>query len=332
MNIAINGFGRIGRTFLRTVMLDPQARKKLSVVAINLGPSKPNNLDILFAHDSVMGTYPGNVSMTETELIIDDTAIRLVCTADAQQLPWKTMNIDWVVEASGHYVTGPTARQHITAGAHKVLITAPATDEDATIIPGVNDTTYDRQKHTVVSLGSCTTNCLAPVVKVLHTTFGITRGLMTTTHAYTNDQVLLDVAHKDPRRARAAGLNMIPTKTGASKVITKIFPDLDGKINGLAIRVPVPTVSLLDFTFTSDKTVTVESINTALQSASEGPLKSIMTYETKPLVSSDFKGNPASAIIDSLLTQATGNMGKVFAWYDNEFGYSCRLKDFLTSQ
>jgi len=332
MNVAINGFGRIGRTFLRTVLLDPHGSKNLTVVAINLGPSKPDNLDILFAHDSVMGTFPGTVTLSDDALTINGVAIKLICQADAEKLPWKSLNIDWVVEASGHYTTSALAKKHIDAGARKVLITAPCTDEDITIIPGVNDHAYDNKKHTIVSLGSCTTNCFAPAVKVIQEAFGITSGLMTTTHAYTNDQVLLDVAHKDPRRARAAACNIIPTKTGASKVITKIFPELEGKLNGTAIRVPVPVVSLIDFTFTTTKNLSVEAINQAFAQAAAGSLKNIIHYETKPLVSSDFKGHPASCIFDSLLTQTTGNMGKIFAWYDNEFGYSCRLKDFLTSQ
>jgi glyceraldehyde 3-phosphate dehydrogenase len=329
LNVAINGFGRIGRCFLRCILQDSKANKDIRVVAINTGPHKPENLDILFKYDSIMGTFPGNVSIKDNKLVIDNHEIALLSEADPEKLPWKQMGIDWVIESSGCFTIASKARKHLTAGAQKVLITAPATDEDITVIPGVNDAAYDTKKHSIVSLGSCTTNCFAPVVKVLHETFGINHGLMTTTHAYTNDQVLLDVEHKDPRRARAAALNMVPTKTGADKVIIKVFPALEGKIKASAVRVPVAIVSLLDFTFTSARPIDKEAINNACKKYADGPLKGILEYCTQPLVSSDFAGNQASCIVDSLLTQATGTMGKVFAWYDNEFGYSSRLKDFL---
>lgn len=327
--IAINGFGRIGRAFLRSILLDHKAREKLHVVAINTGPHPMANLDILFKYDSVMGQFPGNVTCSSDKLIIDGQEIALFAQAAPENLPWKELGIDWVIEASGHFTDAEKARLHCKAGAKKVLITAPGKDEDVTIIPGVNDNNYDAQQHNIVSLGSCTTNCFAPVVKVIHETFGLAQGLMTTMHAYTNDQVLLDVEHKDPRRARAAALNMVPTKTGADKVITKIFPELEGKIRATSVRVPIPVVSLLDFTFTTIKACSVDSINQAFKKYAGGPLQKILEFTDQPLVSTDFVGNQSSAIFDSLLTQCTGNMGKVFAWYDNEFGYSCRLRDFL---
>lgn len=327
--IAINGFGRIGRTLTRSIMTDPAARASLDVVAINLGPSRPNNLDILFQFDSLMGTYPGTVTCSDNTLIIDGHSIQLFTERDPEQLPWGQLSIDCVVDASGMFTDKAQAQRHRDAGAHKVLITAPGKNEDIALVLGVNQEQYNPGQHHIISLGSCTTNCFAPIVSVLHKTFGIVSGMMTTTHAYTNDQVLLDVEHNDPRRARAAALNMIPTKTGASSVINKLFPELDGKIIATAIRVPTPVVSLLDFTFTSDQELSSTSINQALVQAASGNLAGIMRYETRPLVSSDFQGAPESCIIDSLLTQATGNLGKVFAWYDNEYGYSCRLRDFL---
>jgi glyceraldehyde-3-phosphate dehydrogenase type I len=329
ISIAINGFGRIGRAFLRALLSDEQARTTIRVVAINLGPNRTPNLDILFKHDSVLGTFPDPVSATDDKLTVNGYEIALFAQADPAGLPWEDLGIDWVVDASGHFTDGLKAQKHCAAGCKKVLITAPASNEDITIIPGVNDAAYDAAKHRIISLGSCTTNCFAPVVKVLHETFGITQGFMTTTHAYTNDQVLLDVGHQDPRRARAAALNIVPTKTGAGKVITKLFPELEGKLSAVALRVPVPLVSMLDFTFTTTRPVNAEAINDAFRASATGPLKGIIQYETQPLVSTDFIGNESSCIIDSLLTQGNGSMGKVFAWYDNEYGYSCRLKDFL---
>ena len=327
--IAINGFGRIGRTLLRTLLLNATALQELDVVAINLGPSRPEHLETLFAFDSIMGPFPGTVTSNAVALIINGKSIALFAEKDPEKLPWGKLIIDCVVEASGAFTDGEQAKRHCAAGAKKVLITAPGTHEDITIIPGVNTPSYNHAQHTIISLGSCTTNCLAPMVKVLHEAFSITQGLMTTTHAYTNDQVLLDVEHHDPRRARAAALNMIPTKTGASSVITKIFPDLEGKLNGLAVRVPVPIVSLIDFTFSSAKPLSVPAINEAFAAAAQGSLKGILRLETRPLVSSDFRGSEESCIIDSLMTQTIGNLGKVFGWYDNEYGYSCRLRDFL---
>ncbi len=329
ITVAINGFGRIGRSFLRSVMQNPDARKKLNIVAINTGPSRPEHLDILFKFDSVMGQFQGNVTLSDHALSIDGHDIKILSEANPEKLPWKELGVDWVVESSGCFTNADNARKHCHGGAKKVFITAPASNEDITIIPGINETAYDAQKHHVVAMGSCTTNCFAPLVKVLQETYGIVNGLMTTVHAYTNDQVLLDVEHKDPRRARAAAINIIPTKTGADKVIVKIFPELEGKIRATALRVPVADVSIVDFSFTTTQPLTSDSINAAFKKYADGPLKGVLEYCTLPLVSSDFIGNQAACVFDSLLTQATGSMGKVFAWYDNEFGYSCRLRDFL---
>jgi len=288
--IAINGFGRIGRTVLRT-LLEKSLDSQIDVVAINLGPSKPDNLALLFAYDSLMGPFPGTVTSDEKSLVINDKKIALFTKKDPADLPWKQLNIDAVVESSGAFTNGETAKAHLAAGAKKVLITAPAKNADVTIIIGVNDQTYDQTKHHIISLGSCTTNCFAPVVKVLHEAFQLRSGLMTTIHSYTNDQVLLDVEHKDPRRARAATLNMIPTKTGAKSLIGSIFPDLANSIDAVSIRVPTPVVSLLDFSFVASKPISTTSINEAFKDASTGSLKQILQYEHRPLVSSDFKGN-----------------------------------------
>lgn len=328
-NIMINGFGRIGRTFLRTILLDEKAKKNLNVVAINIGPSDASSCALLFKYDSVMPEFPGSVLFSDGYLVIGEHRIKILTESDPAKLPHKNMAIEWVVEASGRFTSREKANLHLQAGAQKVLITAPSDSADITIIPGVNQDKYQASNHHIVSLGSCTTNAFAPLVKVLKEHFGVSCGLMTTTHAYTNDQVLLDVEHKDPRRARAAALNIIPTKTGADKVITHLFPELEGKIKALALRVPVPLGSLIDFSFESIKPMGAEAINSVLKRAAEHELKNIMQYQDQPLVSSDFIGNPHSCIIDSLLTQSVGNMGKVFAWYDNEFGYSMRLRDFL---
>ncbi len=329
MKIAINGFGRIGRAFLRTILLDESTKNKLDVVAINLGPSKDIRLDLLFKYDSVMKEFPGTVQFKDNVFVVNDKQIKVFTEVDPAKLPWKALGIEWVVEASGHFTSHQKASAHISAGCSKVLVTAPVADADVTIVPGVNDKAYDSAKHSIVSLGSCTTNAFAPMVKVINDSFGIINGVMTTVHAYTNDQVLLDVEHKDPRRARAAAMNIVPTKTGAAKVIFQVFPALTGKIEAVAIRVPVPVVSLVDFAFVSSKVLTPQDINKAFLKYANGEMKGKLQYVTDPLVSSDFIGNIHSCIFDSLLTQVVGNVGKCFAWYDNEFGYSCRLKDFL---
>jgi glyceraldehyde 3-phosphate dehydrogenase len=329
--IGINGFGRIGRTFLRTLLKDSNAKNKIDVVAINIGPSSTENIDLLFKYDSIMGTFDGNVTMENDFLFIDNKPIQLFCGANPEDLPWGKLGLDWIVESSGRFKSKKEASKHISAGAAKVLVTAPSPDADVMIIPGINDDQYSKNEHKIISLGSCTTNCFAPLVKVLHEAFTLESGLMTTIHAYTNDQVLLDVEHNDPRRARAAAMNIIPTKTGASKAIIKIFPELDGKLQAISVRVPVPVGSIVDFSFTTKKPISEESINKAFLQAANNELKNILMYLDKPLVSSDFIGNRHSAIFDSLLTKCVGNQGKVFAWYDNEFGYSSRLKDFILS-
>lgn len=327
--VMINGFGRIGRTFLRTILADELAQKQLEVVAVNIGPNDAGNCDLLFKYDSVMPEFKGDVSYRDGFLVTENHRIKIITESDPARLPHAQMGIDWVVEASGRFIQREKASLHLAAGAKKVLITAPSESADITIIPGVNMEQYQPDNHHIISLGSCTTNAFAPLVKVLQENFGIASGLMTTTHAYTNDQVLLDIEHKDPRRARAAGLNIIPTKTGADRVITQLFPELSGRIKAVALRVPVPLGSLIDFTFEAIKPIGTDAINRVLQRAAENEFNSIIQYQDKPLVSSDFIGNPSSCVIDSLLTHSVGNLGKVFAWYDNEFGYSMRLRDFL---
>ncbi|MBS1987589.1 type I glyceraldehyde-3-phosphate dehydrogenase [Candidatus Dependentiae bacterium] len=328
IKIAINGFGRIGRAFLRTILSNPNACAQLNVVAINIGPSSTDNIAHLFKYDSIMREFPGTISFQDNLLSINQKKIQIFAQKDPALLPWQKLHIDWVVDASGCFTTRQAAQEHINAGAKKVLITAPGTDEDITIIPGVNHNSYDASKHHIVSLGSCTTNCFAPMVQVLKNNFTLTSGLMTTVHSYTNDQVLLDVAHHDPRRARAAACNIIPTKTGADKVITKLFPELEGKIKATSLRVPTAIVSIVDFTFTTQEPLSKEAINESFEKASHLN-KNIIQYIDIPLVSSDFIGNTHSCIFDSLLTQVVGTTGKVFAWYDNEYGYSSKLTDFL---
>lgn len=327
--IAINGFGRIGKTFLRTVLLDQQAKKQLDIVAINIGPSSCQGIDHNLKYDSIMGTFPAKISYQNNTLTIDDYKIKILTEQNPTQLPWEFFNVDWVIEASGIFTSKETASLHVQAGCKKVLITAPAQNEDITIIPGVNDSSYDSQKHNIISLGSCTTNCFAPIIKVLTENFDLCQGLMTTIHAYTNDQVLLDSKHEDPRRSRAASLNIIPTKTGAEKTIIKIYPELKGKLKATAIRVPVPIVSLIDFTFTTKQQLDKETVNNMFKDSAEKSLKNILLYTTEPLVSSDYISSPYSCIIDGPLTQTQDCMGKIFGWYDNEYGYSSRLKDFL---
>ena len=327
--IAINGFGRIGRTVLRVLLSEKEAFDKIDVVAINIGPSSSEKIDLLFKYDSVMGTFPGQVKFKDGQLSVNGFSIKILAEKDPANLSWKEMDIDLVVEASGCFRTREKASLHLDAGAKKILITAPAKDEDVTVIPGVNQEVYDADAHKIISLGSCTTNCFAPIVKVIKENFGFVSGFMTTIHAYTNDQVLLDVEHKDPRRARAAALNMIPTKTGAGDVIIKLFPELEGKLKASAIRVPTPVVSLVDFSFVAEKAISREAINEALKKSADDELKDILFYCEEPLVSSDFAGSSYSCSVDSLLTQVVENTGKVVAWYDNEYGYCCRVRDFL---
>lgn len=332
VRIAINGFGRIGRNFLRTIMYDPIARKKIQVVAINLGPDKKEFAAHMFTYDTLMGTYPGSVSIEGNELVVDDHRIQLLTELDPLKINWKNLAIDWVVECSGHFTTKEGASKHLQAGAGYVLISAPAHDEDVTIIPGVNDAAFDPSKHKIVSMGSCTTNAALTMLKVLHDAFTIEHSFMTTVHAYTNSQVLLDVDAKDLRRSRAAALNIIPTTTGAMSVMGKVIPDLMGCVQAVAIRVPVAKVSLIDLTIITKKSLTVDAINAAFTQAANGSMKGILAVTNEPLVSSDFNGNSHSSIIDGLLTTTCGEYsGKAFGWYDNEWGYSCRLRDFLVS-
>lgn len=329
MKIAINGFGRIGRTFLRTILQDPNAKKKITVVAINIGPAKIEATAHMFKYDTIMGTYPGAVTISGDILNIDDYKIKLYAVTDPKDLPWAKHQIDWVVDASGHFTKRAQAELHCKAGAKRVLITAPATDEDVSIIPGINSADFDPKKHTIVSLGSCTTNAFIPMLKVIHDEFGIVNGFMTTVHAYTNSQVLLDVEGESLRLSRAAALNMIPSTTGAAKMIGKVLPELGSVIKATSLRVPVGIVSLIDLTVTIKKDISSVAINKAFEDAAANELNAILAVSHEPLVSSDYRGNFHSVTIDALSTDVVGNSAKIMGWYDNEWGYSCRLKDFL---
>ncbi len=330
ITVALNGFGRIGRNFVRAVMLDPHAMKKINLAVINIGPAKPEFLIHMFKYDTLMGMFPGTVEMKQNKLIINSHEIAIITECDPRDINWKNYDVDWVVEATGRFTKRDGAKLHLESGAPHVLITAPSQGEDAAIIPGVNETTYNPQKDKIVSLGSCTTNAFIPTLKVLQDSCGIQEGFMTTIHAYTNTQVLLDVEDSDERRSRAAALNIIPTTTGASKMLGKVMPELEGKVQAVAIRVPVAKVSLIDLTFTADCRLTNEMINESFIAASQSKqMKGIVGYTNLPLVSSDYSGDSRSVIIDGLLTDTQGTMGKVFGWYDNEWAYSMRLKDFL---
>ncbi len=330
IRIAINGMGRIGHNLLRILMLDPEARKYIEVVAVNIGSAKREMAAHMFKYDSLMGTFPGTVQTDDFHLIINGTNILLLNEPDAGKLNWGQLNIDWVVDCSGAFTKREKAQLHIDAGAKHVLISAPAHGEDASIVPGVNEQTYDPKKDKIVSLGSCTTNAIMPTIKALHDAFGITWGYMTTVHAYTNTQVLLDVeADSDLRRSRAAGLNIIPTSTGASQMIENIMPELKGRIEGVAMRVPVAKVSIIDFAFLPAKKVTPELINDVFIEAGRERMRGIMGFTNEPLVSSDFAGTHYSVVIDGLLTAVVGPLAKVYGWYDNEWGYCERLKSFL---
>jgi glyceraldehyde 3-phosphate dehydrogenase len=332
MKCAINGFGRIGRNFFRVLLEDSAARKKIELVAINLGPNEdPATIVHMIKYDTLMGAYKGEVSFRDGKLFVADYVITVLAESEPEKLPWKELGVNWVAECSGYFTKREQAQRHLNAGAKAVLISAPAKNEDVTIIPGVNDADFIAGKHVIVSLGSCTTNAFVPTVKVLQDAFGIERGYMTTVHAYTNTQVLLDVNDDDPRRARAAALNIVPTDTGASKLIGKLIPVLAGRIGATAIRVPVAKVSLIDLTFTSTKKLSVEAINQAFTAAAEqGSMKGVVAITHEPLVSSDFSGDSHSVIIDGQMTDVCNDhMGKVFGWYDNEWAYSVRMKDFL---
>jgi glyceraldehyde 3-phosphate dehydrogenase len=326
--VAINGFGRIGRLTLRTML--ERHKTNLSVVAINDMADLQTNAH-LFRYDSTYGIFPGQLEVGEGILKIDGLNISAINQKDPSRLPWKQLNVDIVIESTGVFTDAAQVRAHLEAGAKKVIITAPAKDEDITIVLGVNDSAYNPRKHHIVSNASCTTNCLAPVAKVIHDHFGIERGLMTTTHAYTNDQRILDLMHKDLRRARAAAMNIVPTSTGAAKAIGLVMPELKGKLHGLSLRVPTSTVSVVDLVADLKQSASAETLNQALKQAAEGKLKGILAYCNEPLVSSDFRGNPASSIVDGLSTVVLeGKMAKVLSWYDNEWGYSCRVGDLAT--
>ena len=327
MRIALNGFGRIGKNFLRCVLADERARKMLDIVAINMGPADKSALEYMIKYDTILGIYPGFVRMTHDIVTIDDYTIKIYAETDALRLPWAQENIDWVVDASGHYTHRDKAEQHIKAGAKAVLITAPAKDEDCTIILGVNTDAFDKKKHKIVSLGSCTTNALVPLIKMIDDEFGVQYGTMTTVHAYTNDQVLTDVYHSDLRRARSATHSMIPTKTGAASAVGLVLPELNGKLDGYAIRVPTINVSIVDLSFISARETTIEEVNSILKAAADGPLKGILNYSEEPLVSVDYNHDPASSTVDAGLTKVSGSLVKVSSWYDNEWGFSNRMLD-----
>jgi len=326
VRVGINGFGRIGRQTLKALL---ERAPDVEVVAVNdLVDTSLNAL--LFKHDSTYGAYPGTVDHTEDSLIIDGRQIRVLKEAEPAKLPWRDLGVDIVVESTGRFTDAEKARAHLEAGARKVIITAPAKGEDVTIVLGVNDAAYDPDRHHIISNASCTTNCLAPAAKVVHDLCTIERGLMNTIHSYTNDQRILDVAHKDPRRARAAGQNIIPTTTGAAKALALVIPDLKGKFDGFSLRVPTPTVSVVDFTADVVRPTSVEELNEAFRAAAAGPMKGILGVSDEPLVSSDFRGDDRSSIIDAKSTMVMGGtMVKVIAWYDNEWGYSCRVADLV---
>ncbi len=323
--IAINGFGRIGRNLFRT----GYGKAGMEIVAIN-DITDTKTLAHLLAHDSVQGPFPHNIESKEDALLIDGKSVRVTKEKDPAALPWKEMAIDVVVESTGLFTDREPAKRHLTAGAKKVIISAPAKDPDVTIVLGVNEGQYDPKNHHILSNASCTTNCLAPVAKVLLQKFGIKRGLMTTIHAYTNDQQLLDLPHKDLRRARAANLSMIPTTTGAAKALSAVIPELAGKLDGMAIRVPTPNVSVVDLVVELEADATEQGVKEALAQASKKEMAGILQYTEEPLVSIDFNGNPHSSIVDGTLTKVIGQrMAKVIAWYDNEWGYSCRVRDLI---
>ena len=324
VNVAINGFGRIGRNTLRAAIREG-IFNKINYVAINDPGLTPANAAHVFKYDSVMGRFDGTVEVVEDGLVINGKKIKFYAEKDPAQLPWKELGVEVVVESTGFFTDATKAKAHIDAGAKKVIISAPAKNEDKTIVLGVNDHEYDPAVHNVISMASCTTNCLAPVAKVLDEKFGIVKGLMTTVHSYTGDQRILDAGHKDPRRARAGALNIVPTTTGAAKAVALVLPQLKGKLNGFAMRVPTPDVSVVDVVVETAKPVTVEEVNAALKAAADGK---ILAYEEQPLVSSDFIGSSQSSTVDAALTMTMGdNMVKVVSWYDNEMGYSTRLAE-----
>ncbi len=332
IRVAINGFGRIGRLFYRASLTNEEFNKKFEIVAVN-DLADPKLLAYLLKYDSNFGILDKEVKAKEGAIEVDGREIKVLSEPDPVKLPWKDLGVDIVLESTGRFRDRESASKHLSAGAKKVIISAPAKNPDITVVMGVNHELYDPEKHVIISNASCTTNALAPVVKVLHENFGVRRGLMTTVHAYTNDQRLLDLVHRDPRRARAAAINIIPTTTGAAVAIGLVIPELKGKLHGIAMRVPVPTGSVVDLVAELEKEVTAEEVNKAMKEAAEGKLKGILQYVEDPIVSSDIIGNPHSAIFDGLSTmvlgEERGNMIKVLAWYDNEWGFSNRLVDLM---
>ena len=332
VKVGINGFGRIGRNVFRTALGNPE----IEFVAVN-DLTTPATLAHLLKYDSILGNLKNEISATEDSIVVDGKAIKVFAERDPAKLDWASVGAEIVVESTGFFTDATKAKAHLggavsdgKTSVKKVIISAPASNEDLTVVLGVNDDKYEAAKHHVISNASCTTNCLAPIVKVLNDTFGIESGIMTTIHSYTNDQVILDTPHKDLRRARAAGLSMIPSSTGAAKALRLVIPEMDGKLDGFSMRVPTPNVSVVDLTFVSEKPMDVKSVNAALKAASEGPLKGILGYTEEELVSTDFRGNSLSSIVDSKLTKVIGkNTGKVISWYDNEWGYSSRVKDLI---
>jgi glyceraldehyde 3-phosphate dehydrogenase len=326
VRVGINGFGRIGRQSLKALI---ERTPDVEVVAVNdLVDAEMNAL--LFKHDSTYGAYPGEVEAKGDSLVIDGRTIRILAEKDPANLPWRDLGVDIVLESTGIFTDAAKAHAHIDAGAKKVIISAPAKGEDITIVLGVNEDRYDPASHHIISNASCTTNCLAPAAKVVHELLTIQRGLMNTIHSYTNDQRILDVAHKDPRRARSAGLNIIPTSTGAAKALALVIPDLKGKFDGFSLRVPTPTVSVVDFTAEVSRPTTVEELNDAFRKAAAGPMDGILGVSDEPLVSTDFRGDSRSSIIDAEQTMVIGGtMVKIISWYDNEWGYSCRVADLI---
>ncbi len=325
VKVGINGFGRIGRNVLRSALGNPE----IEFVAIN-DLTSPVTLAHLFKYDSILGNLTNEIHATEGAITIDGKTIKVFADREPQKLDWNSTGAQIILECTGHFTDATKACQHLGGSVKKVIISAPATNEDITIVLGVNQDKYEPKKHNIISNASCTTNSLAPVVKVMHENFGIASGIMTTVHSYTNDQVILDFPHKDLRRARAAGLSMIPSSTGAAKALRLVIPEMAGKLDGFAMRVPTPNVSIVDLTFLAEKPVSVQTVNAAFKTASEsGPLKGILGYSTEPLVSVDFRGDSRSSIVDAELTKVVGSLVKVLSWYDNEWGYSSRVRDLV---
>ena len=325
VKVGINGFGRIGRQVFKAIR-DYHAAT-VEVVAVNDLTDPKTNAHLL-KYDSNYGVFPAQIEARDDAIVVDGQAIRVLAEGDPAKIPWRDLGVEIVIEGTGRFTDAQKAAAHLAGGAKKVIITAPAKNEDWTVVLGVNDDTYDATKHNVISNASCTTNCIAPVAKVLHDNFGVQKGFMTTIYAYTNDQRILDTVHKDLRRARAAALNMIPTTTGAARAVTQVIPDLKGRLDGMAIRVPTPTVSVVDFVAIMERGVTKEMVNKAFRAAASESMRGILGYTDEPLVSIDFKGDPRSSIVDGLSTMTIGeDMIKVLAWYDNEWAYACRTAD-----